>query len=197
MAPEENLTESERAFLLKLARDSITATLKKADLPKFSREQLNAVGPHLEEPRGCFVTLHKRHQLRGCIGTFYGEGPLWTNIVEMAVSAAFQDPRFSKLRESELKEIDLEISVLSPLRVTKHPEEIKVGVHGIFITRGRYRGVLLPQVATEQGWDRETFLEHTCIKAGLPTDAWKDPSTQIELFTAEVFGEKENPTGCL
>jgi len=194
---EENLTESERNFLLEIARNSIRARLSKGPAPRPTAEQIARAGAHLEEPRGCFVTLHRKKQLRGCIGTFSGEGPLWQNVRDMAVQAAFFDPRFSPLRESEIDEIDIEISVLTPLRPIKDVEEIKVGVHGIYITKGQYRGVLLPQVATEQGWDLKTFLEHTCLKAGLPTSAWKDPGATIEIFSADVFGEKEPRRGCM
>ena len=194
---EENLLESEREFLLGLARESIRARLFKGHAPKQDAERIEKAGPHLEEPRGCFVTLHRKKHLRGCIGTFYGEGELWENVSNMAVQSAFYDPRFSSLRESEFDEIDIEISVLTPLRPIKNVEEIKVGVHGIYITKGPFRGVLLPQVATEQGWDRKTFLEHTCLKAGLPTSAWKEPGITIEIFGAEVFGEKETKRGCL
>ena len=128
--------------------------------------------------------------LRGCIGSFTGSGPLVDTVREMAVSASTRDPRFPPLSEAELGEVDLEISVLSPLRPVSDPNEIEVGRHGIFITRGFHSGVLLPQVASEYGWDRETFLEHTCAKAGLPADAWRDADTRIEVFEAQVFGEK-------
>ena len=137
------------------------------------------------------MTLRQDGRLRGCIGSFVGTGPLIDTVREMAISASTRDPRFPPLTTAELEEVDLEISVLSPLRQIDDPSEIEVGRHGIFITRGFHSGVLLPQVATEYGWDRETFLEHTCAKAGLPADAWRDPETQIEVFEAQVFGEKE------
>lgn len=193
----EGLTREERTFLLELARESIRARIFKGHAPSPTADRISKAGSHLDEPRGCFVTLHCDVQLRGCIGNFFCDGPLWRNVCDMAVQSAFFDPRFQSLKESELKDIDIEISVLSPLRQIKNVEEIKVGVHGIYITKGPYRGVLLPQVATEQGWDRNTFLEHTCLKAGLSPKAWKDPACQIEIFSAEVFGEKEKPRGCL
>jgi len=108
----------------------------------------------------------------------------------MAIASGWEDPRFPPLDASELDEIEIEISVLSPLRPAR-PEEIEVGKHGVYITKGFYRGVLLPQVAVEYGWDRETFLAQTCLKAGLHPDAWKEPDTKIEIFSAEVFSEKD------
>ena len=142
-------------------------------------------------PCGAFVSLHKQGGLRGCIGTFIGLRPLVNTVQEMAISASLNDPRFPPVSEDELKEIDIEISVLSPLREIKDLSEIEVGRHGIYITRGYLSGVLLPQVATEYAWDRDTFLQHTCQKAGLPPDAWKQEGTKIEIFSAQVFGEKD------
>jgi AmmeMemoRadiSam system protein A len=105
----------------------------------------------------------------------------------MAPAAAFQDPRFGPLQADELADLEIEISVLTPMRLIKTTDEIEVGKHGLYIVRGLNRGLLLPQVATQYHWDRPTFLEHTCNKAGLPPDAWKDPSTQIFIFRAEIF----------
>ena len=127
--------------------------------------------------------------LRGCIGHIIGILPLKETIQKMSVASSTQDPRFPPVELSELNNIDIEVSVLSPPKKISNPEEIEVGKHGIVISKGFFKGVLLPQVATEQGWDRETFLEHTCLKAGLPTDAWKKGAT-IEIFSAQVFGEK-------
>ncbi len=109
----------------------------------------------------------------------------------MALSAAFRDPRFSPLTLDEVKDVDFEISVLSPLREIKDIDLIEVGKHGIYVTRGMQRGVLLPQVAVEYGWDVKTFLDQTCRKAGLPKDAWQQEGTTIEIFSAQVFGELE------
>ena len=142
------------------------------------------------EKCGAFVTLHKKGELRGCIGYIEGYKPIPDTIKEMAISAAFKDPRFSPLKADEYNLIDLEISVLSPIEKVNDISEIVVGRDGLIITRGHNRGLLLPQVATEYGWDRKTFLEQTCRKAGLPADAWKDSSTIIEKFSAQVFGEK-------
>ncbi len=189
MSEEKYLSGEDREALLKLARDTVESYAREKKKPKAGREK--APSETLESNRGAFVTIHKRGQLRGCIGTFEGEGNLISTIRSMAIASGWQDPRFPQLDEKELKDIDIEISVLTPMRKIKDVSEIEVGKHGIYITRGFNRGVLLPQVATEYGWDRETFLEHTCIKAGLPRDAWKDPDTKIEVFSAEVFGEKE------
>ncbi len=180
-----SLSEREKLFLLRLARATLEAyflrrTLK-VELPE---------GRNLREPRGAFVTLLKDGNLRGCIGTFQTDKPLYEVVQEMALSAALNDPRFPPLSPEELPYIEIEISVLSPL-VEGSPEEVQVGKHGVYIVKGPYRGVLLPQVAVEHGWDRETFLDHTCLKAGLPPRCWQDPETKIYLFTAEVFSERD------
>ncbi len=175
----------DKKTLLKLARNSIEEYLKsgrRALLP-------NAEGV-LGEIRGAFVTLHRKGRLRGCIGNIVGRMPLVETIREMAIASAVGDPRFHPVSLAEMQELDIEISVLTPLERITDVNEIEVGKHGILMTRGMYSGVLLPQVATEYGWDRETFLEETCHKAGLPADAWKDPTTSIEIFSADVFGEK-------
>lgn len=189
MSEEESLTKEERAILLKEARETIESYARERKKAGFEKDASRT--PALEGRRGAFVTLHKRGALRGCIGTFEGEGSLIETIRNMALASGWKDPRFPQLDKKELDDIDIEISVLTPRRRIKDPEDIEVGKHGIYITRGFNRGVLLPQVATEQGWDRDTFLEHTCIKAGLERDAWKDPDTVIEVFSAEVFGEKD------
>ncbi len=179
------LTREERIILLRIARASIEAELKGMAL-----ELPHVTSPNLLEKRGAFVTLHKHGQLRGCIGNFVSEKPLYETVADMAIQAAFHDPRFPPLEMHELNEIDIEISALTPLRPITNIEEIEVGKHGIYIINGPYRGVLLPQVATEYGWDKYTFLDQTCIKAGMMPGCWKDPNTQILIFSAEVFGEK-------
>jgi len=182
------LDNQSRNRLLKLARQTIAASLEGRP-----RQALSQADRDLGQDQGAFVTLHQRGRLRGCIGLFEGQGSLAETVQEMALSAAFQDPRFRPLGSlGELQECDIEISVLSPLRETD-PEAIEVGQHGIYIIRGPYRGVLLPQVATENGWDRETFLDHTCLKAGLNPGCWRQPGTRILTFSAEVFGEAEPP----
>ena len=187
---ETKLTDEEKSFLLAHARNTIASDLGIAGNKSYTDADIEKIGPRLEEKRGCFVTIHKRSQLRGCIGMFEGRGSLWKNVEEMAIQAAFHDPRFQPLTSKEYDDIDIEISALSPLRKASSVDEIKVGEHGIYITRGINRGVLLPQVATEQGWDRDTFLDHTCLKAGLKPGCWRKDDTLIEVFTAEVFGEK-------
>ncbi len=179
-----NLSTAEKQLLLQVARDSIAAQLKgKAAAP------VKASSPVLTEPRGAFVSLHRRGQLRGCIGYIEAVKPLLQTVTEMAPAAAFQDPRFRPLQADELADLEIEISVLTPMRLIKRPEEIEVGKHGLYIVRGPNRGLLLPQVATQYNWDRHTFLAQTCNKAGLPPDAWKDPNTQIFTFMAEIFSD--------
>jgi len=184
---EQLLSKEDQRTLLKLARDTIETWVKEHKKPKLP----DAKG-FLGEKCGAFVTIHKKGQLRGCIGNMIGYGPLVETIQEMAVASSTGDPRFHPVRPEELSEIDIEISVLSPMREIKDINEIQVGTHGILMSRGMFHGVLLPQVATEYGWDRTTFLQHTCIKAGLPENAWQDPQTRIEIFSAQVFGEKQS-----
>lgn len=180
------LSSEEKKILLKLARDTIAQFLKDG-----SRAGLPKAEGIFGEVCGAFVTLHKDGDLRGCIGNMVGQGPLVETISGMAIAAATEDPRFPSVTLPELAKIDIEISVLSPMRRIRDVSEIEVGKHGILMRKGYRQGVLLPQVATEWGWDRDEFLKHTCLKAGLPTDAWKDPTTIIEIFSAEVFGEKD------
>lgn len=180
-----NLNDGQKRELLAFARSSIETYLEGGERISL----LEGDGIYNEEC-GAFVTLHKKGQLRGCIGNMIGQGPLVETIREMAISAATGDPRFHHVTPDELSEIDIEISVLTPLERIDDASKIEVGKHGIMMRRGSYQGVLLPQVATEYGWDRETFLEHTCHKSGLPADAWKDSETEIYIFSAEVFGEK-------
>lgn len=184
--PEESLNERERVALLQVARHAIARTVGVIDERRASID--DADRPSLKA--GAFVSLHKRGNLRGCIGTFDTSQPVADQVEEMAVAAATRDPRFKPVSEAEVAELDIEISVLTPPRRIASPDEIQVGVHGLMVSRGYQRGVLLPQVAMEYGWDRETFLAHTCRKAGLPDTAWKDPDTVIQVFTAEVFGER-------
>lgn len=183
---EEQLIALQKQTLLKLARDTIAQYVAERTRPPLP--QANGI---LGEPCGAFVTIHKKGALRGCIGNMVGRGPLVELVQEMAIAAATQDPRFHPVAPDELLDIDIEISVLSPMRKITDVREIVVGKHGILMSRGMHHGVLLPQVATEYGWDRETFLRHTCMKAGLPTEAWRDPDVTIEIFSAQVFGEKE------
>ncbi len=180
------LSPSDRKFLLGVAREVIRSELSGEP---FTMPSVPA-SPALNEHRGAFVTLHEHGQLRGCIGNFMSTKPLYETVADMAISAAFHDPRFMPLRPEEFGEIDIEISALTPLEPIDDVEKIQVGVHGIYLINGPNRGVLLPQVATEYGWDRYTFLDQTCLKAGMGPGCWRDPGTQILIFSAEVFGEK-------
>lgn len=179
-----NLTKEEKDLLLAIARESIEAGLAGEGAPR--HEILSDL---LKERMGAFVTLKKAERLRGCIGFIKGEKPLYETVEEMAQAAAFRDPRFAPLKKEELEDLDIEISVLTPLKEIRDVSEIEVGKHGIYLVKGFHSGLLLPQVATEYEWDRTTFLNETCHKAGLPADAWKDPDTKIYVFSATVFGE--------
>jgi len=181
------LSESEKKELIKIARKSIEEAVAGKKLSVSSPEN-----PRLENKRGVFVTLKEGGVLRGCIGYVTGVKPLFEATRDAAVSAALEDPRFPPVTEDELPHIDIEISVLSSLKRIKSLEEIEVGKHGILIKKGFFQGLLLPQVATENNWDRTTFLSHTCLKAGLPPECWKDPETEIYIFTVEIFEEKRN-----
>jgi AmmeMemoRadiSam system protein A len=176
---------SQKKILLSLARDAIESYLK------YRTEITPPPEGFLEDRGAAFVTLKIDEELRGCIGSTDGSEELGKTIVHCAIAAAFRDPRFPPLTPQEYPFIDLEISVLSPFQKIENPELVVAGTHGIMVTRDYYRGLLLPQVATEYGWDRDMFLSYSCRKAGLPPDAWKDPQTTIEIFTAEVFGEKD------
>ena len=179
-----SLTIAQRQTLLALARTSIETVLD-GRRPELTPPTDAA----LERPAGVFVTLTKEGELRGCIGSIQAVAPLHEAVVRSAVNAAFRDPRFHPLRKEELSQLELEISVMSPIEPVTDVEEIQPGRDGLIISQGRNSGLLLPQVATEYGWDRETFLEQTCQKAGLPRNAWQRPDCRIEKFSAEVFGE--------
>jgi AmmeMemoRadiSam system protein A len=183
-APESQPVYScdERSFLVEVARQAIAAALEKRDYHP------QPPTPNLSEPRGVFVTLHLNGELRGCVGQIVASEPLATAVAHSAVSAAFCDPRFMPLSAAESPLIQIEISVLSPLRRILS-EEIVIGVHGLLVMAGARRGLLLPQVATEFGWGVEMFLEQTCRKAGLAFDSWKQSGCEIYGFTTEKFGE--------
>jgi AmmeMemoRadiSam system protein A len=183
---EEMYSGELKKEMLKLARNTVEMYVKERKTPSIEH-----VSQELKEKRGAFVTLHKKGNLRGCIGYTEPYFPLGETIVKTAVSASTKDNRFTPVKEEELKDIDIEISVLSPVRKVVNTEEIKVGIHGLVVSKGYYSGLLLPQVATNYNWDREEFLAQTCWKAGLPPDAWKDKDCEIYLFSAEVFGEKD------
>jgi AmmeMemoRadiSam system protein A len=180
------LGNEEKIVLLNLARNTVINVVDGSEPPPLPEGP-----PEIKQPMGAFVTLHWKGHLRGCIGMLEARAPLDKTVREMAEAAALRDYRFQPVTAEEIPEIDIEISALSPLRKIDDVNEIDIGTHGIWITKGVYRGVLLPQVATEQGYDRITFLQQTCRKAGLPPDAWKDTDTIIEIFSADVFGEKD------
>lgn len=178
------LTTEEKKILLEIARASIEARLAHKPAPA-----LDVKSPGLLEKSGAFVCLGAKGRLRGCIGIFLSEAPLYETISEMAISAATKDDRFYPVSIEELAGIKIEISVLTPLRKISDVKEIEVGRHGIYIIKGSKRGVLLPQVAAEYGFDRETFLDQTCIKAGLKPGCWKDEA-DIYIFEAEIFNDE-------
>ncbi|MGD0217373.1 MAG: AmmeMemoRadiSam system protein A [Desulfobaccales bacterium] len=188
---EMDLSDADKKLLLQIARGSIEAHLLDKPAPA-----LEAAPPSLCQPRGAFVSLHRRGQLRGCIGYLEAVQPLGETVREMAAAAAFHDPRFRPLGREELADLEVEISVLSPMQPVSDIDQIEVGAHGLYMVQGSCRGLLLPQVATEYHWDRLTFLKQTCSKAGLPPDAWRDPATKIYLFTAEIISENPHKTGC-
>jgi AmmeMemoRadiSam system protein B/AmmeMemoRadiSam system protein A len=181
----EPLSAQDRRILMHIARSTIEAVVQGKEPP-----HVEVNSPSLLEDRGAFVTIKKEGNLRGCIGYIIGIKPLYQTVREVAEWAALRDPRFDPVRPEELPFLQLEISALSAPRRITDTHEIQVGVHGIIMRRSYRQGLLLPQVAAEYGWDRQTFLEQTCRKAGLPPNAWKDEETEIEIFSAEVFGEE-------
>ena len=185
-----DLSTADQELLFRVAKESIRAHLKgeKAPLPQ-------TASPLLSQPRGLFVTLNRRGRLRGCIGYLEAVQPLLAAVQEMAVAAAFGDPRFPPLKEEELADLEVEISILSPMQQIKKIDEIQVGRHGLYLECGTARGLLLPQVATQHGWDRLTFLKQTCVKAGLSPEAWEDPSTRIFVFKADILHEPPAKSG--
>jgi len=176
------LSDRDKGTLRNIAKTVIESKARGKPVPEFTIDSRE-----LKEKRGAFVTVNKGGELRGCIGYIKAYKPLYQTIEEMATQAAFLDPRFDPVTERELPDLEIEISVLTPLKRIRDVEEIEVGKHGILIEKGFHSGLLLPQVATEYGWDRKTFLEHTCFKAGLPKDAWKDEDTVISIFSADIF----------
>lgn len=178
------LSEEEKKFLHYIAKTSIEAKLLGKTPPAIDPTN---VSENLRIKRGAFVTLHKHGILRGCIGYIQPYKPLYQTVSEMAIAAAFEDRRFPPLKKEELDDLEIEISVLTPLKKISDIDEINIGRDGLYVIKGFQSGLLLPQVATEYGWDRETFLEHTCLKAGLDKEAWKDKDTEIYIFSADIF----------
>jgi AmmeMemoRadiSam system protein A len=180
------MNDVQKQTLLKVARDTVEAVITDKPIPNPSSDD-----PELNVSCGCFVTLKNNDRLRGCIGQFTSEIPLIMLVVEMAKASSTRDLRFfaDPITSGELDELDIEISVLSPLRKVDDPLSLRLGIDGIYIKKGRASGCFLPQVATETGWSKEEFLSYCCAhKAGLAADAWRDGETEVYLFTAEVFG---------
>ena len=188
--PTALLLEETRRQLLELARRTLEAHFRGDPPPRLASDRSDPFG----ESRALFVTLRIAGRLRGCIGTLAPEGDLARTVPRFALRAAFDDPRFPPLAAHELTECALEISVLTPPRLVENPEEIVVGRDGLILEFAGRRGLLLPQVATEWGFDRETFLSELSQKAGLPPDAWRNPEARIFSFQAEVFCEPETPS---
>lgn len=185
------LPEEARAELLAIARKTIEGYLSSGE--KLAIEPRH---PSLLVKRGAFVTLRAGQELRGCIGHTQPRLPLWETVRDVAVLAATEDPRFPPMTAEELPGVHIEISVLSSIERVPHIAAIEIGKHGLQVKLGKHSGLLLPQVAPEWGWSRDEFLEHTCLKAGLPREAWKDPKAELYWFTAEVFGEAGSPRSC-
>jgi AmmeMemoRadiSam system protein A len=190
-----SLAEREKQLLLQLARRALAVAVSadaanKPPLQDFPNEEF------LQQPSGAFVTLHRRGRLRGCVGQLPGHDSLAAVVAHCARSAALHDSRFEPVQAAELSEIEIEVSVLSALEdVTL--EAIEAGKHGLVVSQGRQRGVLLPQVATQFNWSAQRFLEETCVKAGMDREAWKDSATRVQSFTAEVFSEADSASAAV
>ena len=185
---KDALAPAQKKRLLDIALQTMDEYVRTGNILEFRETD-----PRLLREEGAFVTIHKQGRLRGCIGNILGRGPLYQTVRDMAIAAAAQDPRFDPVQTQELKDLDIEVSVLSKPRVVQHVDEIVLGKHGVIVSQGPgHQGVFLPQVATETGWSKEEFLNQLCAqKAGLAPDAWKNPKTKIEIFTAQVFDEKD------
>jgi AmmeMemoRadiSam system protein A len=187
------LTPAARRALLVRARDTIVRVVTGGRVDAAEADDAPPEGDdeNLGRPAAAFVTLHVGGALRGCIGTSASRHPLWQVVGEMATAAATRDPRFAPITAGDLDGLSVEISVLSPERVVHDSSEIEIGRHGLEVRRRLARGLLLPQVAVDHDFDRERFLAETCLKAGLPADAWRDPATEVRLFEADVFSESD------
>jgi uncharacterized protein len=178
------LDDSDKTTLLQLARKTLDSFLSNGTTPS-----CNTPSPKLLEYKGAFVSLHRGKELRGCIGQLYPDQELYKVVQHCTLSAALDDARFLPVDYHELADMSIEISVLTPFRRIHSVDEIEVGKHGLYIVQGRYRGLLLPQVCTQYGWNATQFLEQTCRKAGLPESAWRDSRTAIHTFGAQVFSD--------
>lgn len=178
------LSTDEQNVLLQVARESVIACTTRQPLPTVQIES-----SRLNEKRGCFVCIKIGGALKGCLGNFISDKPLYHLVQEMAEAASCRDPRFYPMKPADLEDFELEISVLTPMQKIASTDEIEVGTHGLYIEKNGFRGVLLPQVATEYGWNLETFLGQTCLKAGLKKTDWQE-GAEIYIFSAQVFGDK-------
>ena len=178
------LNRTETATLLDIAHEAIRHQVHGQNYSPTPQEEKS-----LNERSGCFVTIKQNGQLRGCIGNFQARQPLYREVAQMAAASATEDPRFQPMGPAELNDFTLELTVLSPLEKIEDTDHIEIGKHGIYIEKGVHRGVLLPQVATEHGWDRTTFLQQTCLKAGLPGDAWQAADADIYIFSGQIIAE--------
>jgi AmmeMemoRadiSam system protein A len=184
------MDEKDKKTLLSIARKSIESAI--LGTPN-EQTQIEITSPELKEKSGAFVTLKIHRKLRGCIGRMVSDIPLHKLVSEMAVSAAKEDPRFNQIQPSELEGLEIDISVLSPLKKVDDPLDFELGRHGIYITKGSSNGCFLPQVATETGWTKGEFLSQCCsMKAGLSSDAWKNKNVEVYIFTAEIISEEIN-----
>lgn len=184
------LSDSEKQLLLEIARQSIEAAINQRHVPHVEVTQ-----SALHEHSGAFVTLHENLELRGCIGYVDPVQPLFETVQDAAAKAALADPRFNPVSHEELQHIDIEISVISPLKEMISLDEIEIGLHGLVVENGHRLGLLLPQVASHAGWDKKTFLQQTFRKSGLPAHLWYHRDTKTYFFTAEVFGEPDLSRG--
>jgi AmmeMemoRadiSam system protein A len=184
IAVESEFSPEERTLLLQVAHASILSALENREI------SLAPPTPHLAEPRGAFTSLYLNSELRGCVGFVLPVSSVYRAVIDTARAAAFEDTRFYPVTIAEAPQLEIELSILSPPRPVS-AEEVEVGRHGLLVSLSGHRGLLLPQVPAERNWDRITFLEQTCRKAGLPADAWKRGAL-IEAFTAEVFGDKSS-----
>jgi AmmeMemoRadiSam system protein B/AmmeMemoRadiSam system protein A len=187
--PRFSLSRAEKQQLLDIAKRAVETAVKENKLFEVPKD----LSEPLMQDRGAFVTIRKKGDLRGCIGYTGSVKPLALTVREVAILAALRDTRFPPVTASELPQLQYEVSVLSPMRRILDTKQIRVGEYGLLMKNGSYEGILLPQVATEQGWDRKTLLEQTAVKAGLPANAWRDKDTDIFFFTALVFGEPAAP----
>jgi uncharacterized protein len=185
------IDDIDKTNLLKLARMTLQAYFKDGSMPACQTSS-----QALLDQKGAFVSLHCGEELRGCIGQLNPDQELYKTVQHCVLSAALEDARFMPVEKRELDGLNIEISILSPFHRIKGVEEIEVARHGLYIVQGRFRGLLLPQVAVQYQWDRETFLKHACRKAGLNESAWRDPRTEIYIFEAEVFSDSNFSDDC-